>query len=187
MTIIDNDYPHLGGNIHGGDINTWNPTLWTGLLTTFAPRIVLDVGCGEGHAVQWFREQGVQAIGIDGLPLNVERAVTPIIQHDLTHGPYILRPKVDLVWCCEVVEHVDEEFLDNLLETLTNGHIIAMTHAVPGPGGHHHVNNQLPEYWISALATRGYKLMPHLHHWKDLAAQDGNTYFSKTGLLFRND
>ena len=61
-----------------------------------------------------------------------------------------------MVHCIEVVEHVDEKYIDNLLTTLCCGKYIFMTHGLPKQRGHHHVNNQLPEYWINHFKDRGY-------------------------------
>ena len=183
----DPSRPDLGGNIRGGDPNTWCPALWRYLIGSFGVRSVLDVGCGEGHAVKWFRDAGIDAEGIDGLALNVERAVTPILLHDLTAGPFI--HPVDLVWCCEVAEHIDPEKVDNLIDTLANGRVIAMTHAVPGQGGWHHVNCQPAGYWIEQIEARGYRRLQHprtgLTFFRTLATLDGPaSYFACTGLVF---
>ena len=72
--VIDSDRPDLGGNIRHGDIHTWSPVLWRYLVERFGVGSVLDVGCGEGHAVKFFHRLGLFAHGIDGLLLNVRRA-----------------------------------------------------------------------------------------------------------------
>jgi len=144
---------------------------------------MLDVGCGEGHAVLFFTRCGVHAHGIDGLIKNVERAVIPIAHHDLLRGPYIM--PVDFVWSCEVAEHISEDKVDYYLETLTNGRVIAMTHAVPGQGGHHHVNCQPSEYWIEKMARRGFGLERSQNYYRKIAAKDDvQNYFQQTGLIF---
>lgn len=94
---------------------------------------MLDVGCGEGHAVSFFAKLGVHAHGIDGLKHNVQRAVFPIALHDLLAGPYFM--PVDFVWSCEVAEHIDPLKVDFYLDTLANGRVVAMTHALPGQPG----------------------------------------------------
>jgi len=182
-TVVDPDLPDLGGNGRHGDIGTFCPRLWRFLVERFAVRSVLDVGCGEGHAVAFFRYMGLIAHGIDGLPLNVKRAVTPISLHDIRDRPYIM--PVDLVWSCEVAEHIDEDKVDNYIKTLANGKIIAMTHAQPGDGGHHHVNNQPKEYWIKKLNAAGYDLDPYNGVYVTVSKRDEvESYFSRTGLVF---
>jgi SAM-dependent methyltransferase len=179
--------PALGGNVIGGDRRTYHPALWSFLISRFAVTSMLDVGCAEGHCVKYFADQGIHAVGFDGMRQNVERAITPIVLHDLRDAPYLM--PVDLLHCCEVVEHVAERYLPNLLATLANGRVIAMTHAVPGQGGHHHVNEQPAEYWIERVEALGYTYLPEeTAHGKELIENTGQwTYFVGTGLIFERD
>lgn len=179
IAVIDQTRLDLGGNIRHGDPFTFCPRVWTYLIDRFAVRSVLDVGCGEGHAVAWFNRNLVYAVGIDGLPLNVHRAVHPIVQHDITEFPF--KMPVDLVWSCEVAEHIDPAYVECYVDTLCNGKVIAMTHAIPGQGGHHHVNEQPTEYWVEMLQGRGYRVLPMLE--RNLV-EDWYTYFQSTGLVF---
>ena len=182
--VTDEARPDLGGNIRQGDIHSSSTTLWRYLVDRFGVRSVLDVGCGEGHAVLFFHRMGLVAHGIEGLIHNVRRAVTPIAQHDLLSGPYTM--PVDLVWSCEVAEHIEEEKIDFYLDTLANGRVVAMTHAVPGQEGHHHVNCQTAEYWVQRMQSRGYIIsVEDTNLCRNIAAKDHTwTYFSKTGLVF---
>lgn len=183
MYVIDPARADLGGNLRHGDVNTFTPQLWKFLVERYAVDSVLDVGCGEGHAVRQFRRFGVNAHGIDGLRANVTRAVTPVALHDLLAGPYFM--PVDLAWSCEVAEHIAEAKVDNFLDTLANGRVIAMTHALPGQTGHHHVNCQPHEYWIAHLAKRGYVLSPETNLCRQIAAKEGYpTFFQHAGLVF---
>src|SRR5437764_11976792 len=122
MHVTDPERPDLGGNIRYGHIETFCPKICSFLVNRFCIRSVLEVGCAEAHSVWFFQRLGVLAHGIDGLWQNVQRAVTPIALHDLCTGPY--RMPVDMVWSCEVAEHIDEQYVDNYLRTLANGRII---------------------------------------------------------------
>jgi len=184
-SIIDPERADLGGNLTHGDDATFCPRLWRYLVERFAVNSVLDVGCGEGHAVHFFRRLGVNAFGIDGLRANIDRAHTPIALHDLTFGKFVM--PVDLVWSCEVAEHIDPQFVDNYLDTLANGIIVAMTHALPGQAGYHHVNCQPPEYWIERMERRGYTLAYGNDAYRRIAADGHWTYFVATGLVFLRD
>jgi len=110
--------------------------------------------------------------------------VIPISLHDLRNGPFIT--SVDLVLCCEVVEHIEEAYLDNVLRTLANGRVIAMTHAFPGQEGYHHVNCQSPDYWIEKLRLHGYEFLPEITEEGNNAIKDSGkwTYFMESGLIF---
>lgn len=175
--------PDLGGNIRYGDANTFAPILWNYLIDCFGVSSMLDVGCGEGHAVRFFAKHGVHSHGIDGLLSNVQRAVYPIALHDLLSGPYIM--PVDLVWSCEVTEHIIPEKVDYFLETLANGKVVAMTHAQPGQAGYHHVNCQPDDYWISAMARYGYTLARTQPIFRQIAEKElCQNYFQSSGLVF---
>ena len=181
--VIDQARPDLGGNFRHGDVGCYTPKVWEYVVNRFAIRSMLDVGCGEGHAVAYFNRLGVYAHGIDGLELNARRSIVPIALHDLGHGPYIM--PVDFVMCVEVVEHVEEQFLDNLLTTLCNGSVILMTHAFPDQPGHHHVNCKPAEYWIEKLAARGFVYSDETKLVRKLASEEGwATHMQRSGLLF---
>ena len=182
-SVTDVQRPDLGGNIRHGDICTHSPVLWRYLVERFAVASVLDVGCGEGHAVSFFRRLGCYSHGIDGLRLNVNRAVTPIALHDLTTASYVM--PVDMVWSCEVAEHLPDETIGYYIDTLANGRVVAMTHAQPGQTGHNHVNCQKQEYWIEKMAEKGYALDGQNEEYRKIAASDLIfNYFSATGLIF---
>lgn len=182
LTVTTPQRPDLGGNLHHGDDATHCPQLWSYLIDRFAVRSMLDVGCGEGHAVSWFYRNDVYAVGIDGLFENVARAVTPIVHHDLTESAFHM--PVDLVWSCEVAEHIDVRYVEIYLNTLANGSVVAMTHAVPGQGGWHHVNEQPPDYWIVGMRQRGYELHAAATRIARAVTEGWPTYFNSTGLIF---
>lgn len=186
VVVRDASRTDLGGNLRHGDMGTFHPRLWRFLVERFSVKSVLDVGCGEGHAVAFFSSIGVHAHGIEGLLSNVKSAVFPIALHDILAGPYAM--PVDLVWSCEVAEHILPGKVDNYIETLANGKIIAMTHALPDQTGHHHVNCQPSEYWIEKLKARGFHLDPNWQRYRDLAATETHpVYFRKSGLVFCRD
>lgn len=180
--VVDPDRPHLGGNIAGGDPRTHYPALWAWLVQRYAVKTVFDVGCGEGQSVREFARLGCKVYALDGLPCNVNGlsdVATPIVC-DLEQTGCPL-PGVDLVWCCEVVEHVNEAHVGNLLDTITCGRVLAMTHAVPGQGGWHHVNCQPSSYWLSRIQARGLSLD------RDATVESrriGGDFWQATGLIF---
>jgi len=177
---------HLGGYVHGCDPNTWYPELWTWLKDRFKIVSLLDVGCGEGYTTQFWRSIGCDALGIDGSPSALRDSVVPdaVQSHDFTKGPFRPGRDFDAIWCCEVVEHIDEKYVDNVLDTFALGRVIAMTHGVPGQAGHHHVNCQPSSYWVRRLESRGY----HLQYGLTRAARAyGHSYFAKTGMIFTRD
>lgn len=183
MNVFNKDKPHLGGNIKGGDPRTFEPVLWDCLLVMFDVESVLDVGCGEGHALDYFKSKGIgRIVGVEGLRENVDNVRHECHHIDLTSGSYVSEEMFDLVWCCELVEHVDERFVGNVVETLANGRVVAMTHAIPGQSGHHHVNCKNDEYWIDLMRGAGYGLSrKETAYCRTLSKH----YFNKSGLIFR--
>jgi SAM-dependent methyltransferase len=177
--------PHLGGNITVGDPFTFCPLAWRYVTTRFCVKSVLDLGSGCGNASFFFHKEGLQVLAVDGLAANINRSLYPAVMLDLTRDP--INTSVDLVHCQEVVEHIAEQFLGNLLSSLTTGKYILMTHALPGQGGHHHVNEQLPAYWIDHLKRVGCDLLVEdTLRIRKLAALDDACYLANTGLLFCN-
>jgi SAM-dependent methyltransferase len=185
--ITDPEFPHLGGNVVGGDDCSYVPDVWEWLVAEFLPTSILDVGCGTGIAVEYFHNMGLDAVGFDGLPQNVLNAVVPIKLHDLNEGPFISR-KYDMVWCCELVEHVEEQYLPHILKTFKLGEIIAMTHGLPGQGGWHHVNEQLPAYWIDKMQEAGFEYLEELSECskREIRAHGQWIGWWSRGLIFRN-
>ena len=182
------DGPRLGGCGVGevGDPRTFVPSVWAGLIETFDVKTVIDLGCGLGYATRWFREHGCEAIGLDGSALVAERAVTPIWRHDFAAGPVELYRDYDLCWCSEFAEHVAAEHEDNWLAAVESCRVLALTAAMPGDPGHHHVNCRPPSYWIGRLDAHGFDFQATATDWLRAVAHDAHPYsfFSLTGLVF---
>jgi SAM-dependent methyltransferase len=183
---------HLGGYIPGGDPATHYPDLWRWLVE--GPEhveSVLDVGCGDGVALRFFRDTlGIDALGIDGIPQDDP----DIIEHDYTTGPFVTAiadedpDRFALVWSCEFVEHVAEEFIGNFLVTFDLGDLVLMTHAEPGQGGWHHVNLQHSGYWIQRMDEIGFELDGKLtNKTRELARLNESAWnhYGRSGLAFR--
>jgi SAM-dependent methyltransferase len=175
--------PHLGGNIAEGDPFTFSPVAWEYTINRFAISSVLDLGSGMGNAAAFFHRKGMRVLAVDGFDENVRKAIYPTVKIDLCTSPVVC--KVDLVHCQEVVEHIDEKHVDNLLTSLCCGRYVLMTHALPGQGGHHHVNLQPRGYWIDHMRRRGYSYLEEdSNRIRDLAWSEGARYLAASGLIF---
>ena len=179
--VIDPKKPHLGGDIKDGDPKTWCPKLWDTLIPPGSR--VLDIGCGEGQALEYMRREieWCYAIGIDGIP----RSAPGILRHDYTTGPYYASHEYepfDVIWSCEFLEHLEERFLPNVLETFKRGRRLLVTAAAPDQPGHHHVNCRAKEYWKGVFAAIGY------HFNSDLTAESldwaPGTWWEENGMIF---
>jgi len=177
---------HLGGYIVGGDPATQFPHLWTWLVEHEGVESVLDVGCGEGQAVDYFHELGAFAIGIDG----VWQPNSLVQTHDYETGPLTVGHDFDLVWCCEFLEHLDEKYLTNLRGSIDAAPLVLVTHAFPGQQGFHHVNCRDQEYWLGFFAGMGYTLdedMTSLTRAYAAFNKDPYNHYTRSGLAFRRN
>ena len=181
--VINENAPHLGGNLWQGDPWTFAPRVWRYMIDRFAVNSVLDVGSGRGHAAHWFFRNGCCAIAIDAEEKNVASALHPTVMHDITAAPFIC--PVDLTHCQEVVEHIAPEYLDNLMQTLCNGDTVIMSHGEPGQAGHNHVNLQLQGYWIEEFDKRGFALLEDdTIRIRKLAEGEAAHHLARSGLVF---
>lgn len=182
--VVDESKPHLGGNFAELNPATFCPESWDYVIKKYNINSVMDVGSGQGHAPKWFADRGLEAYAIEGLKENVDKAIFPTELVDLTEGSYT--KNVDMVNCIEVVEHIEEKYLENLLTTICCGKYLFMTHAVPGQKGHHHVNCQPTSYWNEHLARYGFR--PALDDTAEIQRLAKNSkHIRETGMLFIKD
>ncbi|MDQ3348256.1 MAG: class I SAM-dependent methyltransferase [Acidobacteriota bacterium] len=147
---------------------------WVGfarlVLRMFPSASVVDIGCGQGLALEAFRaiDPRLRLKGFDDSPSAIARArarhldVSPLDIAALTraearafgrtNGP------VDLALCLEVGEHLPSWHSGKLLDALTCARRLIFSAAHPNQGGMRHVNERPSGYWISRLADRGFRL-----------------------------
>lgn len=122
---------------------------------------VLDVGCGEGWLTRALRQRGLEALGVDGDPLD---GVDQLI--DLEGGELPDLGRFDLVSCLEVAEHVDQGAASRFVQWLTaHADVVLFSAAVPGQGGDGHVNERPAGYWVDLFAREGYVGSGELRWW----------------------
>jgi SAM-dependent methyltransferase len=181
VAAAERDHPvtpkHLGGHYDGSIVDL---AALEYLRGKFRITSMVDVGCGLGAMVREARERGIDAVGVEGDPAVFDPTV--MLLHDFTSGPILLGRR-DLVWCVEFVEHVEGQYENNFLSTFQCADLVFMTHALPGQGGYHHVNEQPSDYWITRLRHMGFALDEASTEW---LRHHGDSYYTKqTGLLFR--
>lgn len=172
---------HLGGS--EGETHVDEGTLDFIIQATGAKTMV-DVGCGPGGMVQLANSKGMRAIGIDG-DFTIQRTIPHFI-HDFTTGHVDLKQVFDLCWCVEFVEHVEEQYMQNFIKVFQQCRFLMMTYAVPGQGGHHHVNEQPTEYWIKHLTDAGFVFELEMSKAIRHASTMKQRYIRQHGLFFRN-
>ena len=183
---------HLGGYIVGQAApGTWCPALWDHLIEEHSIKSVLDIGCGLGHTLQYFRQYGCEVAGVDGSDSAIVDSVMPehVHKHDFSVAPWAPQASFDLVWSSEFLEHVEERFIGNFLLAFNKAkRFIAVTYALPGQGGHHHVNENTEDYWVDIFRLIDFELDRKL---TDTARQlvcaqpSGGKQFKTKGLIFR--
>lgn len=150
---------HLGGSGPNGDPATFMPDVWGYLCLKYQIVSVLDIGCALGFNARWLQDRGHDLTGVEGFPEYVEANKLPrdrVVPHDYTKGPFTPERDFDLGICSEFVEHVEARFISNFLATFVKCRLVLMTHALPGQGGHHHVNEQDSDYWIRIMDSVGF-------------------------------
>lgn len=144
--------PHLGG--HDNETHLDSKVL-DYMIKKYQIKSFLDVGCGPGGMCELAASKGLNVLGIDG-DFTIERK-QPCIVHDYTLGKPQIDEYFDLAWSCEFLEHVEEQFMENYMDSFKKCKYVIATHAYPGQWGHHHVNCKDVLYWKQSFAKFGFK------------------------------
>jgi hypothetical protein len=149
------------------------------MIQTLPIKTMVDVGCGPGGMVTVANEMGVHAIGIDGDPM-----LTPDTRHDFENGPLIIEP-TDLAWSVEFLEHMEEQYLDNVFSVFDKCKYVFCTHNPKmGPW---HSNCRPNAYWIAEFGKRGFQYDPEVtKEIKDHSTMK-REFVQETGTFFRNE
>lgn len=130
------------------------------LFERFKPKSVLDVGCGLGTWLAVAQELGVAEIaGLEGawLDRKLARVASSAITTADLEKPFDLGRRFDLAMTLEVAEHLSAEAAEGFVAALTrHADVILFSAAIPFQGGHHHVNEQFPDYWQAMFEAHGY-------------------------------
>ena len=174
---------HLGGHQMETHIDDGALQL---LIDRFGVQSYLDVGCGPGGMVDLAESKGLKVLGVDG-DYTLERAKPEnFVLHDYTKGPAPVEGLWDLGWSCEFLEHVEERYMDNYMDTFAKCKRIVVTHAFPGQGGHHHVNEKDPNYWFQQFGQRGFLLDVKTTDDVRMASTMEQRYIRVSGMVFFN-
>ena len=130
------------------------------LIDLIHPQSVIDVGCGTGSWLCTFMDHGIKEVrGFDGPWLESEKLLIPkelFTRADL-EKPLRVDKRADLAISFEVAEHLSPASANGFVESLTSmSDVVAFSGAIPFQGGHHHLNEQWPEYWANLFEKRGF-------------------------------
>lgn len=129
------------------------------LLQRFAPKSVLDLGCGMGNYLKLFAKAGCRVVGLEGSASGLKRVPESVlaIQYDL-RKPLVINQTFDLVMSVEVAEHLPKKYSRTLVGSLCRHSkgLVLFTAAPPGTPGDDHINCQAREFWDGLFLERGF-------------------------------
>lgn len=157
------------------------------LIDLFAPRSVIDIGCGIGTWTRVFQDADLgKVVGVDFSVYEEDDCHIPrdsYVQADLRE-PYDHGERFDLALSLEVAEHLPDADADTFVETLTrHSDVVVFSAAVPGQDGQGHINNQWPSYWVEKFEKHGYMARDVLrpHFWDD---EEVMVWYRQNMILF---
>ena len=108
--LISDSYRKLNQELHQSNESFGNGgDKWTLQIQAIAKGMevvsILDYGCGKGRLGQALEKRGFKVQGYD-----------PAVEQWSTYPEH----SVDMVVCCDVLEHVEKEFMDATLDGLRN-------------------------------------------------------------------
>jgi SAM-dependent methyltransferase len=127
------------------------------LVELWAPRTVVDVGCGSGLLLARLARSGAEVLGVEGSRAALRRVnpSVPVVRANLERGV----PAVgvfDVCLCLEVAEHLRPRSGPRLVAGLAAlSDTVVFTAAQPGQPGTSHLNTRPKEYWRSLFAGAG--------------------------------
>lgn len=150
------------------------------LYELLQPKSVIDVGCGEGWWLKEFEALGVKRLV--GVENNVDVVATgELMLHDL-ETPLVLHESFDVCLCLEVAEHLTPERSHGFILDLCHlSDTIIFSAAIPAQGGHNHINEQWPSYWIEKFAEQHYEASDYWR-WKFWENPNIETWYSQNIL-----
>lgn len=131
------------------------------IIQWLCPKSIIDFGCAEGAWLsEVLRQNGkINVLGLDGDYVDKKRLKIPQNKFQAVdlRKPVLLKHGFDLAISTEVGEHLEQEYADVFIDSITNASDqIFFSAAVPNQGGTHHVNEQWQSYWVKKFEERGY-------------------------------
>ena len=84
-----------------------------GLLSHLKGKLIIDIGCGAGGVLEYFRQQGFEVLGCDLVPSNVEYGIREK-QLDLHYGSLIEIEQIAAQRCSEIGLIIYEQVFEHL-------------------------------------------------------------------------
>jgi SAM-dependent methyltransferase len=159
------------------------------LLDRYAPRSVLDVGCGLGTWAAVFADHGCDVLGLDWVEIPDELLEIPRAQFRVVdlEGSVELPQRYDLALCLEVAEHLSEPAGRRLVRLLSSvSDVLVFSAAVPGQGGQYHINEQWPAYWQALFRAQGFRFEDEIR-WRFWDDEEIEWWYRQNMFIVRRD
>ena len=159
------------------------------ILSTFAyfgvPKSFLDVGCGDGVAVETARALGAVGFGVDQI---VQEDWPDYYFYQNLVDAFRLPEPVDMIYTLEVAEHLHETahgtFLDTLTKNLADGGIPVFTAALPGQDGTGHTSHAPSHLLAQGTHQPWDDVLPHGHDQSGTALVSHSITVRPPGIQF---
>jgi len=159
------------------------------IVKRFAPERVIDLGCGAGDWLRAFLRHGAREVhGYDGpwVPASSLRIPATAFTAIDFHAELPPASRCDLAMSLEVAEHVDRPTAGKCVEFLCRASdVVLFSAAIPGQGGHGHINEQYQDRWIALFASLGYEAFDLIRPsiWMDARV---SWWYQQNVLVFAN-
>ncbi|MDD4900815.1 MAG: class I SAM-dependent methyltransferase [Patescibacteria group bacterium] len=128
----------------------------------YAPKSVMDVGCGSGLYLRELNKLGIEIFGVDGSAAALRNLVidkNKFLLQDVTCN-FVLPRRYDCVICFEVGEHIPTVKSDILVDNIIKiSDLVIFAAASKGQGGRDHINEQSAQFWVDIFDKKGYSLL----------------------------
>jgi len=115
-------------------------------------KTLLDVGCGNGYLVQYLRERGIKALGLDFSEF-AGTTTGYFIQHDATNGLPFDDETFDVVISSDFFEHLPEDKIDFVRDEMlrVGKRVIALINYKKEKIDNTHLTIKPKEWWVDKL------------------------------------
>ena len=138
------------------------------IVNTYQPKTVAEFGCGPGHLSRELAKLEVQVTAVDGFA-QPDFSGLAVEFHQLNLNDsvaikqFFTARQFDLAVCLEVAEHLSPKSGPTLVKWLSKvAPIIVFAAAVPGQGGHGHINLRPRDYWHYEFSRHKFVLADRL-------------------------
>ena len=160
------------------------------VLDLLSPQRVIDIGCGGGAWLAIFREHGVDdVLGLDGVWVDEDQLRIPRDRFRRTdlQRPLDVEGGFDLALSLEVAEHLPPARAEGFIAELAAlAPVVLFSAAIPFQGGHHHVNEQWPDYWAGHFKSHRFEAIDIIRFqvWND---PEVSSWYKQNILIFARD